>query len=80
MPPRKDPHDLAPLLDDPSLAFNLSARQAAALLGISERMLWTLTSQGQVPCQRLGRRRLYPRPLLEAWAVEQAKRPAASAS
>ena len=38
----------------------LSRRQAAEFLGISERLLWTLTAQGTVPHMRIGRRVLYP--------------------
>ena len=33
----------------------LKPREAAELLAISERTLWTLTKQGVIPCVRLGR-------------------------
>jgi|HubBroStandDraft_6_1064221.scaffolds.fasta_scaffold470471_1 hypothetical protein len=33
----------------------LRPRQAAKLLNISERSLWSLSNAGQVPCVRLGR-------------------------
>jgi predicted DNA-binding transcriptional regulator AlpA len=42
------------------------APDAARLLAISERLLWTLTNSGQVPCVRgLGRRVLYSVAALE---------------
>jgi predicted DNA-binding transcriptional regulator AlpA len=31
----------------------LTARQASAALGISERLLWELTNSGQIPCLRI---------------------------
>jgi predicted site-specific integrase-resolvase len=40
------PTDTAPLL--------VNAKEAARLLGISARLLWTLTNRGEVPCVRLG--------------------------
>lgn len=46
-----DRDQLAPLLID--------TREAARLLRISERLLWTLTRKGNVKCVRLGRRVLY---------------------
>lgn len=73
MPSKKTTGDPMPLYDDPSLSFNLSASEAAKLLGISERMLWTLTNSGEVPHIRLGRRTLYPKPLLEKWILERAR-------
>ena len=56
MPSKKDANESMPLYDNPSLSFNLSAAEAAKLLGISERMLWTMTKAGEVPHIRLGRR------------------------
>jgi hypothetical protein len=32
----------------------VNTREAARLLGISARLLWTLTNRGDVPCVRLG--------------------------
>jgi excisionase family DNA binding protein len=37
----------------------LTAREAAALLRISERTLWTLTKQGKIKATRIQRRVLY---------------------
>jgi predicted DNA-binding transcriptional regulator AlpA len=44
----------------------LKRREAARMLGISERLLWTLSSSGKVPVVRLGRRVLYDVRRLEA--------------
>ena len=33
----------------------MTAKEAAALLAVSERTLWTLTKAGTIPCIRLGR-------------------------
>ncbi|MFO1007729.1 MAG: helix-turn-helix domain-containing protein [Planctomycetaceae bacterium] len=51
-------------------------REAARVLGISERLLWQLTHDGHIPCVRLGagKRRaiLYPVAELQAWLTQQA--------
>ena len=73
MTSKKNANESMPLYDNPSLSFNLSAAEAAKLLGISERMLWTMTKAGEVPHIRLGRRTLYPRPLLEEWVLKRAR-------
>ena len=39
----------------PAIEPLLNARQAATVLNISERLLWSLTNRGDVPCVRLGR-------------------------
>lgn len=51
----------------------LRPRDAARMLGIGERTLWTLTApRGPIPCVRVGVCVLYPVPLLQAWLAEQA--------
>lgn len=45
----------------------VSAAEAARMLGISERHLWTITNRGQVPCVRLGKRVLYVVTQLREW-------------
>lgn len=45
----------------------LDARSAAAALSISPRKLWELTSIGEVPCIRIGRRVLYDPVDLREW-------------
>ena len=51
-------------------------REAAKVLGISERLLWQLTHDGHVPCVRVGtgKRRavLYPVTELQAWLNREA--------
>ena len=41
--------------DTNNVQLLLTARDAAKALAISERTLWTLTNNGDVPCVRLGR-------------------------
>ncbi|MBX3408126.1 MAG: helix-turn-helix domain-containing protein [Phycisphaeraceae bacterium] len=55
----------------PSLA--LRPKDAAKALGIGERALWQFTKDGVIPCVKLGRCRLYPVALLQAFLAEQAK-------
>lgn len=47
--------------------LTVNRRQAAEMLGISERLLWTLTNAGEVPHVRLGARVLYPLENLKRW-------------
>ena len=53
----------------------LRPREAAKVLGISERLLWQLTHDGHIPCVRIGtgKRRavLYPVSELQAWLTQQ---------
>ena len=45
----------------------LRSRDAARILGIGQRLLWSMTApRGPIPCVRLGRRVLYPLVELEA--------------
>jgi len=46
--------------------------QAAQMLGISERLLWTWTNAGMIPHLRIGTRVLYPVEQLRAWLSKQA--------
>ncbi|MFW6028176.1 MAG: helix-turn-helix domain-containing protein [bacterium] len=52
--------------------IGLNSREAAALLGISERTLWTEMRAGRVPHVRIGRRVIFPRHLLVRWLDEKA--------
>jgi excisionase family DNA binding protein len=45
----------------------VKARDAAAMLGIGERTLWSLTKRGAVPSRRIGRAVRYPVAELRAW-------------
>jgi excisionase family DNA binding protein len=50
----------------------VGANDAAEILSISQRLLWTLTNKGDIPCVRIGRRILYAPSDLTAW-VESMK-------
>lgn len=45
--------------------------EAAAMLGISERLLWTWTKSGVIPHVRIGTRVLYPVEQLRIWLNKQ---------
>lgn len=49
----------------------LRPKEAAAALGISERMLWTMTKAKEVPHVRFGRAVVYPVAKLQAWLSEK---------
>ena len=49
----------------PRLALN--AKEAAKALGIGPRLLWELTSRGEIPIVRLNARVLYPVAGLQAY-------------
>lgn len=57
-------------------SLSLRPREAAKALGISERLLWSLTQDGTIPCVRVGTGNrkvpLYPVALLDQWLREQA--------
>jgi excisionase family DNA binding protein len=50
----------------------VNRREAAAMLGISERLLWTWTNTGTIPHVRIGTRVLYPVEQLRQWLERQA--------
>lgn len=49
----------------------LTSREAAAMLGISERTLWTLKDQGEIPHIKIGRSVRYSVTDLNAWINQQ---------
>ena len=51
----------------------LRPREAAQALGISKRLPWTLTNQGDVPHLRLGRTVVYPVDALRKWLDQRVK-------
>jgi excisionase family DNA binding protein len=51
----------------------LRAREAAEILSICERTLWSLTVKGELPCVRLGKSVRYRPEALRQWAAEQEK-------
>jgi excisionase family DNA binding protein len=55
----------------------LTSPEAARCLAISERLLWSLTKRGELPCVRIGRAVRYDPADLRAW-IEACKVEAAS--
>ena len=57
-------------------------RAAAKALGISPRLLWQLTHDGEIPCVRVGGGKrqtvLYPVAVLQAWLTRRAAEKGAS--
>jgi len=49
----------------------LRPREAARALGIGERLLWSETNAGRIPCVRIGRAVIYPVAMLQAWLRDQ---------
>ena len=56
----------APQSSEPD-RLTVSRSEAARMLGISERLLWTLTNRKEVPHLRIGTRVLYPVRSLQQW-------------
>ena len=51
----------------------VNATNAARLLGIGERKLWSLTNRGDIPHFRIGRSVRYSVPALLAWIDDRTK-------
>ena len=68
--------DAAPIPQPPPLQPPLAVRapEAARLLGISERALWTLTRSGEVPHVKVGRATIYAVDHLRTWLADHAKK------
>jgi len=52
----------------------LNSRETARTLGISERKLWTMTKEGEIPSLRLGRSVRYSTNALDRW-IEKLQNP-----
>jgi hypothetical protein len=63
--------------DEPLL---ISEREAARLLDVCERTLFTMRQRGDIPCLRIGRRNLYSVQSLRDWIRAQEKMGTAGAS
>ena len=50
----------------------LRPKEAAASLGIGQRLLWSMTVSGQIPSLKLGRCTVYSVASLQGWLAEQA--------
>jgi excisionase family DNA binding protein len=57
---------------EPKLTLN--RKEAAALLGIGVKLLWSKTKANRIPHIRIGGRVLYVREVLERWLEDQATR------
>ena len=54
--------------------LGLRPREAAAAMGLSERLLWSMTNRGEIPHLHIGRAIIYPVDLLREWMREQAEK------
>lgn len=61
---------MAATLDSPVQSL-LTAREAARVLRISDRKLWSLTSSGEIPCVRIGRSVRYVPSDLGRWIEDR---------
>lgn len=52
----------------------LRPREAAAALGIGERLLWSKTNAGEIPHLKIGKAVVYPVEALNRWLLEQAEK------
>jgi excisionase family DNA binding protein len=57
--------------DSPALRLALSPEQAAQALGVSRVTLWRMVRRGEIKTFHVGRRRLVPVAVLEAFIAEQ---------
>lgn len=60
-----------PKMDFSTQALAVGRREAARMLGISERLLWGWTKAGLIPHARIGARVLYPLDTLRRWLAGQ---------
>ncbi len=60
--------------DDRALVrLALRPKDAARALGIGERLLWSKTNTGEIPCVRIGRAVVYPVELLRVYLARQSQ-------
>jgi excisionase family DNA binding protein len=70
----KTPPDLQPMRPPEPDRLTVSRSEAARMLGISERLLWTWTNAGVIPHVRIGTRVLYPVDQLREWLSDATNR------
>lgn len=56
---------------DATLSIVVDPTEAARLLGISRRVLWSLTNRGEIPSFKVGKLVRYRRDDLERWTREK---------
>ncbi len=54
------------------LAYRL--KEVARILGLSQRSVWKLAHDGQIPCLRVGKALLFPVKELEEWLSRQVQK------
>lgn len=59
--------------DTLSIPLLIKAKEAARLLGIGQRKLWTMTNCGEVPCVRLSSAVRYSPESLRTWIARREK-------
>ena len=62
--------DVASQLDERQLPKFLTAKQAAALLHINEKKVYSLASEGSIPATKITGKWLFPLNLIEQWLVD----------
>lgn len=65
--------DIVACETDPVPCLALRPRQAAQALGIGERLLWSKTNAGEIPCVRIGRAVVYPIEALRVYLAGKVK-------
>jgi excisionase family DNA binding protein len=68
------PTNLQPMRPPEPDRLTVSRSEAARMLGISERLLWTWTNAGVIPHVRIGARVLYPVDQLREWLSDATNR------
>jgi hypothetical protein len=62
-----------PQPDTAPVILGLRARDAAKALGISERLLWSMTNRHEIPCCRIGKALVYPVDQLREFLAARSK-------
>ncbi len=65
------PTNLQPATVGDTQALLVDERTAAAMLGVAPRTLWSLADSGELPCVRIGRRKLYSRDTLRRFIAQR---------
>ncbi|MBS0196262.1 MAG: helix-turn-helix domain-containing protein [Planctomycetes bacterium] len=72
---RSQPFDVAlnPAANSGEVPILVGIDEAARMLGVSSRTVWTLTDSDSLPHLRIGRRVLYPVDALRRWTAERTR-------
>jgi hypothetical protein len=55
------------------IVLGLRPKDAARALGISERLLWSMTNRHEIPCCRIGKALVYPVDMLREFLAARSK-------